>query len=177
MRSVPIARDFGSSPQTLDWLTLYWFDLATLAFATAAVTRLWLGYFDVRQPAMLLTLSAAALIDLLRRAVAARRTFVRPAIFSGERRQDLLTAILLAVGPWPMLPAPHLPAIDAAWPLAPKPLLMAIPAAVVAGIVMSIIVGRILLPHRIERFAVRQLRTIPAPHVASLLVLPNDCTA
>jgi hypothetical protein len=172
MRSGAIARDFGSSSQSLDWLKLYWFDLATLSVATIAVTRFWWSYFEVRNQAMLTVLASAALIDVVRRAVAARRAFLRPTTFGGERRHDLLAAVLLAVGPYPILPMPRLPAIDAAWPVGMQPIVILVAAAVVGGIVMSVIV-RIVVPHRVERFAVRELSAVPALHVASLLVLPN----
>ena len=173
MRSGAIARDFGSSSQTVDWLKLYWFDLATLTVATTAVTRFWWAYFDVRDKALLMVLAGVALIDVVRRAVAARRAFLRPAIFCGERRHDLLAAILLAVGPRPILPTPRLPPIDAAWPVATQPIVILVAAAVVGGIVFSIVVDRMGLLNRAERFAVRELSAVPAQHVASLLVLPN----
>jgi hypothetical protein len=173
MRPGAIARDFGSPSQSLDWLKLYWFDLATLIVATTAVTRFWWEYFDVRDKATLMALAAAALIDAVRRAVAARRAFLRPTTFCGERRRDLLAAILLAVGPWPILPTPRLPPIDAAWPVATQPIVMLVAAAVGGGIVMSIAASRIVLLNRAGRFAVRELSAVPALHVASLLVLPN----
>lgn len=174
MRSGAIARDFGSSSQTLDWLKLYWFDVATLTVATTAVTRFWWAYFDVRDKAVLIALAGAALIDVVRRTVAARRAFLAPTTFCGERRRDLVAAILLAAGPWPILPTPRLPPIGAAWLVATQPIVMLVGAAVVGGIVMSIVAGRIVLPNRLERFAVRELSAVPALHVASLLVLPSN---
>jgi hypothetical protein len=174
MLSGGIARDFGSSSQTLDWLKLYWFDLATLTVATTAVTRFWWAYFEVGDRAMLMVLAAAALIDVVRRAVAARRAFLAPTTFCGERRRDLVAAILLAVGPWPILPTLRLPTIDAAWPVATQPIALLVAAVVIGAIVISIVVDRIVLPNRLERFAVRELSAVPALHVASLWVLPSN---
>jgi hypothetical protein len=173
MRSGAIARDFRSSSQTFDWLKLYWFDLATLAVATIAVTRFWWAYFEVRDRTVLMALAAAAVIEVVRRAIAARRAFLAPTTFCGERRRDLVAAILLAVGPWPILPTPRLPAIDAAWPVATQPIVLLIAAVVGGAIVIRIVVDRIALPNRLERFSVRELSAVPALHVASLFVLPN----
>lgn len=173
MRTGSVARDFDSGGQNLSWLKLYLFDVVTLTFATMAVVRFWCVYFGLHDKGLLTALAAAAGVEVTRRTAAARRAFQRPITFCGDRRRDLLAAILLAAGPWPILPTLPLPAI-AAWPASTGPLLMLLGGVgVVSGVAMRTVVARDFRLSRLEPRPVRELTTVPPMHVASLFVLPN----
>src|SRR5262245_30610821 len=91
------------------WLWVHMFDVVTLLLATTAVLKFWWAYLGIQDLGLLGVAAFASIAEALRRVAIARRQWQRPSTFFGDRRSDLLVAILLASGPGPILPfAPSL---------------------------------------------------------------------
>lgn len=158
-----------------DWLRQYWFDLVTLFLASIAVARCWWTYFDLHDRRLWLPIAAATLVGITRRIGAARHAQQRPITFCSDRRQDLLAAIALAVGPWPIIPTFAFRPIGVVWTAPAGPALaLAIVGIVIAATAMRAIGSRTIQSLWRERVAIRELTGVPARHVASLFVVPGQ---
>jgi hypothetical protein len=106
----------------------------------------------------------------MRRVVVAKRLWQRPGTFFSDRRSDLLAAILLGTGPWPVLPAiaPSL-FVQTSLPVVVRLLVV---SGVVALSMKRLAVTIDYCTGRERRTPVRQLRAVPDLHIA-MLVLPS----
>lgn len=149
------------------WVRRYWSDLVALAVASLVVTQYWWAYFGLHDRKLWLPIAVFTLIEITRRVRAAHRTFERPIVFCGDRRHDLLAAIALAVGPWPIVPT--LDVVSSVQ--TPARLTIAAAIAVAAGVLAF---GRSIHHALPGRTRIRQLTTVPSHHAASLFVLGRE---
>src|SRR5262245_34989298 len=82
------------------WLREHLFDVTVVLLGTVLTLRFWYILFGVEDARVIAILAAAALCEACRSVIAARRSQVRPALVSSDRRSDLLAAIALATAPW-----------------------------------------------------------------------------
>jgi len=157
-------------------VTAHLFDVATLLFATMAVLRFWWAYLGIQSTSFLTVTAIAAITEVARRLVIARRQRQRPSAFFGGRRSDLVTGILLGTGPWPIVPSLGSSAI---WPSFSVPawLQVAILSGVLAFSIKRLIAA--LMSDRsadIHKATIRQLIAVPDIHAASMFILPSTAT-
>ena len=103
------AASAGSDQRSLTWLKIHMFDVVTLFLTTVLALKFWWAYLGLHDVLLLATAIVASFAETVRRLVVARRHWQRPATFFSDRRSDLLAAILIGTGPWPMLPVLVLP--------------------------------------------------------------------
>ncbi len=165
-------RRSGAADTGSNWARAHAIDVFTLAAASVVTTHFWCAFFGVQDPRLTFALTAASLTESIRRVVVARRRGSRPHSFCEWRRGDLLIAIVIGVGPWPIV----FGSADA---------LLRIPAwlaetAVVGAI--SIAITRLASTLGAEARpaaprSLRQLERVPDVHLASMIVLYNGSRA
>jgi hypothetical protein len=144
------------------------FDVVALLLTTYLALKFWWIYLGLHDQWLLVAVVAASAAETMRRVVVAKRHWQRPATFFSDRRSDLLAAILLGTGPWPVLPAIAPPL------LAQTSLPVVVRLLVVSGVValsikrLAVTIDFCTGPYR--RTPVRQLRAVPTLHSAMLLL-------
>ena len=167
----PAASSLGAPSLNARWVRAYMFDSLALAATSAITVRFWCGSFGVADPLFVSALIVAALAEVTCRLAVARREWRRPQTFCDDRRFDLIAGIGLGTGPWPItqmmgLPSHHL----FIYPIAAAPWLR------LAGISMVLAcaawrVATVWGSPLIRRRSIRQLRDVPRPLMASMLIL------
>ena len=165
------AASTGSDRRSLTWLKIHMFDVVTLFLTTVLALKFWWAYLGLHDVLLLAAAIVASLAETARRLVVARRHWQRPATFFSDRRSDLLAAILLGTGPWPMLPVLVLPL---AWNSFTVPMWLRVFAST-GMIVLSARRLSVVLESSARqdgRTPIRQLTAVPDLHMASMMVLP-----
>jgi hypothetical protein len=113
------------------WLKAHAIDVIALPLSAVVVARFWFEFFGLHDPRVLMFATTAYVCEAARRGVIACHTLSRPSAFCDDRRLDILTAILLAVGPWPIAQV-----FSDGFPLAQISQLLSLPewAGLVAGL-------------------------------------------
>jgi hypothetical protein len=133
-------------------------DLVALPFGTAIALRFWQGLLGVRDPLFIAIWAAAAVCEMARRIVEARRQGERPMIICHERRFDFGAVVLLGAGPWPIAAALNDKSpVGSAW----HALLPEWIGAAVAMVVLGIAVRR-LAETVVPRHKARRMRDLAA---------------
>jgi hypothetical protein len=146
------------------------FDVLTLLLTTYLALKFWWIYLGLNDQMLLVAIVAASAAETMRRVVVAKRHWQRPATFFSDRRSDLLAAILLGTGPWPVLPAiaPSL-LVQTSVPVVLRLLIV---SGVVALSMKRLAVTIDISKGADRRTPVRQLRAVPSLHTA-MLFLPS----
>jgi hypothetical protein len=172
----PRARDDSAAHlPPVAWWQRHAIDLVALALGVAANVRVWLGFFAVRELSFAILVIVAAGCVIVRRIVDAGRAGVRPRLFTGDRRFDLMAALFLMTGPDPItLPAAGFLSPSAWWRS------LVLPQWLPLGSGLAILAATLLLvPDGTHRSRVRpvtrirDLAGVPDLHIASLVVVAD----
>jgi len=168
MASNAAAAPAGLNRPAAGWLRVYMFDVLTLLLTTYLALKFWWVYLGLHDQLLLVAVVAASATEAMRRVVVAKRHWQRPGTFFSDRRSDLLAAILLGTGPWPVLPviAPSL-LVHTSVPVVVRLLVV---SGVVALSMKRLAVTIDFCTGGDRRTPVRQLRVVPDLHTAMLLL-------
>ena|SRR5688572_29078616 len=84
------------------WLRLHLIDIVTLVLGTALTLRFWYLFFGIGDRRLIAILSAIAVCEVGKRLYLAYTRSLRPQLFCGDRRADLMAALALGTAPWPI---------------------------------------------------------------------------
>ncbi len=87
---------------TRAWVRLHFIDIVTLVLGTALTLRFWYLFFGIGDRRLMTILTVIAGCEVAKRLYFAHRRSLRPQLFCGDRRADLMAALALGTAPWPI---------------------------------------------------------------------------
>ena len=142
----------------------------TLLLTGLISVRFWCSFFGIENRLFVWAVVGATLSEGLRRVVVARRQAARPQTFSGERRFDLVAAILLGTGPWPVADILGTSQKMLLTAVHPPEWVIAFAAAAVLSYALSRFAATVAFDKTTGRpGSIRDLDTVPDVHVASMV--------
>jgi hypothetical protein len=145
----------------------------TLLLTGLISVRFWCSFFGIENRLFVWAIVGATMSEGLRRVVVARRQAARPRTFSGERRFDLVAAILLGTGPWPVADILGTSRKTLLTAFHPPEWLVVLAAVAVLWCALSRFAATVAFDETTGRpRPIRDLDTVPDGHVASMVFAP-----
>ena len=154
-----------------EWAKLYGVDVIALPLSTFVALRFWWSYFGCHDITLMSVAVLCSGAEVARRLLAARRSGQRPFTFFADRRADLFAAIMLATGPWPIVPS-----LDRFLSLDLSTIPTGLWLFALSG--MLVFAARRLMsvsayhPRADGRTPIRHLTGVPNSHQASIFLIP-----
>jgi hypothetical protein len=166
------AEEPGPSGKT--WLRQNFVDVMTLLLTGLISVKFWCTFFGIENRLFVWAVIGATLTEAMRQVVVARRQAVRPRTISGERRFDLVAAILLGTGPWPVADILGAPEKAFLTTFHPPEWVVIVSAAAVLSCALSRFTRTLLFDEATGRTrSIRSLDAVPDVHVASMVFAPT----
>ena len=166
------AEEPGPSGKT--WLRQNFVDVMTLLLTGLISVRFWCSFFGIENRLFVWAVIGATLTESMRQVVVARRHAARPRSISGERRFDLVAAILLGTGPWPVADILGVPEKAFLSAFHPPEWVVVFSAAAVLSCALSRVAATFMFDEATGRpRSIRNLDAVPDVHVASMVFAPT----
>lgn len=153
-----------------EWFRTFWSDSVTLVLTSALIARFWCELFAIGNRAPVYALLFAATGDAFVRLNAACASRHRPVTFSQNRRTDLIGALLVGTGPWPISETGVAAVIR---PLVMPEWLPALGSSAIVIFTMCRLAAWLGGAVDCDQRSMRGIATVPPYHVASLRILTS----